>query len=94
MMAKEVDSTGRVIVDTTTKERAELKQDQIHAFGPDPWIPRCQGRCPPSSSRRVIEAACGLAPARALSRKRLFRRQIHGAPSGRRQPTPAASPAR
>jgi len=42
-MAKEVDSTGRVVVDTTTKERAELKQDQIHAFGPDPSIPRCQG---------------------------------------------------
>ena len=42
-MAKEVDSTGRVIVDTTTKERAELKQEQIHAFGPDPSIPRCQG---------------------------------------------------
>ena len=42
-MAKEVDTTGRVIVDTTTKERAELKQEQIHAFGPDPLIERCQG---------------------------------------------------
>ncbi len=42
-MAKEVDTTGRVIVDTTTKERAELKQEQIHAFGPDPLIARCQG---------------------------------------------------
>jgi ATP-dependent Clp protease adaptor protein ClpS len=42
-MAREVDSTGRVIVDTTTRERAELKRDQIHAFGPDPLIPRCQG---------------------------------------------------
>jgi len=42
-MAKEVDSSGRVIVDTTTKERAELKQEQIHAFGPDPSIARCQG---------------------------------------------------
>jgi ATP-dependent Clp protease adaptor protein ClpS len=43
MMAKEVDSTGRVIVDTTTLERAELKRDQIHAFGPDPRLPRCKG---------------------------------------------------
>jgi ATP-dependent Clp protease adaptor protein ClpS len=43
LMAKEVDSTGRVIVLTTTKEHAELKRDQIHAFGPDPLIPRCQG---------------------------------------------------
>jgi ATP-dependent Clp protease adaptor protein ClpS len=42
-MAHEVDKTGRVIVDTTSLERAELKRDQIHAFGPDPLIPRCQG---------------------------------------------------
>jgi ATP-dependent Clp protease adaptor protein ClpS len=42
-MAKEVDTTGRVIVATTSKERAELKRDQIHAFGPDPDIPRCKG---------------------------------------------------
>ena len=34
-MAQEVDRSGRVIVDTTTKERAELKRDQIHAYGPD-----------------------------------------------------------
>jgi len=34
-MACEVDSTGRVIVDTTTFERAEFKQQQIHAYGPD-----------------------------------------------------------
>ncbi len=42
-MAKEVDSTGRVIVLTTSKEHAELKQDQIHAFGPDPLLARSQG---------------------------------------------------
>lgn len=42
-MAKEVDTKGRVIVATTSLERAELKRDQIHAFGPDPLIPRCQG---------------------------------------------------
>lgn len=42
-MAKEVDSSGRVIVATTSLERAELKRDQIHAFGPDPLISRCKG---------------------------------------------------
>lgn len=42
-MACEVDASGRVIVDTTTKERAELKRDQIHAYGPDWRIPRCKG---------------------------------------------------
>lgn len=52
MMAKEVDNSGRVIVDTTSKERAELKRDQIHAFGPDPLIPRCAG-----SMSAVIEPA-------------------------------------
>jgi len=42
-MAEEVDGQGRVIVDTTTKERAELKQEQVHAYGPDWRIPRCAG---------------------------------------------------
>jgi len=42
-LACEVDEAGRVIVDTTTLERAELKRDQIHAFGRDWRIPRCQG---------------------------------------------------
>ena len=42
-MAVEVHTKGRVVVDTTTMERAELKRDQIHAYGPDPRIPRCQG---------------------------------------------------
>lgn len=42
-IATSVHTQGRVIVDTTSKERAELKRDQIHAFGPDPGIPRCQG---------------------------------------------------
>ena len=51
-MAKEVDTQGRVIVDTTSLERAELKQDQIHAFGPDPLIDRCKG-----SMSAVIEPA-------------------------------------
>ena len=42
-MAREVDLKGRVIVETTTKERAELKRDQIHAYGPDWRIPACKG---------------------------------------------------
>ena len=42
-MAQEVDTTGRVIVDTTTKERAEFKRDQILAYGKDDLIPRCCG---------------------------------------------------
>jgi ATP-dependent Clp protease adaptor protein ClpS len=43
LLAKEVDTSGRVIVLTTAMEVAELKRDQIHAFGPDPLIPRCKG---------------------------------------------------
>lgn len=43
LMAKEVDSTGRVIVDTTSLERAELKRDQIHAYGADPLLTRSAG---------------------------------------------------
>jgi ATP-dependent Clp protease adaptor protein ClpS len=51
-MALEVDTSDRVIVDTTSKERAELKQEQIHGFGPDWRIPRCKG-----SMSAVIEPA-------------------------------------
>ena len=42
-MAREVDATGRVIVDTTALERAELKRDQIHAYGRDWRLERSQG---------------------------------------------------
>jgi ATP-dependent Clp protease adaptor protein ClpS len=35
-IAEEVDTTGRAICLTTTKEHAELKRDQIHAYGSDP----------------------------------------------------------
>ena len=42
-MAEEVHNKGKVIVCTTSLERAELKRDQIHAYGPDPLIPKCQG---------------------------------------------------
>lgn len=42
-IAKEVDSSGKAIVLTTTMEHAELKRDQVHAFGKDDLIPRCKG---------------------------------------------------
>ncbi len=51
-MAVEVDTTGRVIVCTTHKERAELKRDQIHSYGPDWRLPHCQG-----SMSAIIEPA-------------------------------------
>ena len=42
-LAKEVDSQGRAVVLTTTREHAELKRDQIHAYGKDQFIANCQG---------------------------------------------------
>ena len=42
-IADEVNSRGRAIVLTTTREHAELKRDQIHAFGKDPLSAECQG---------------------------------------------------
>ncbi|MFL6009669.1 MAG: ATP-dependent Clp protease adaptor ClpS [Rubrobacteraceae bacterium] len=53
-MAVKVDSTGRVVVATTHLEEAELKRDQIQAFGPDPLIPRCKG-----SMSATVELASG-----------------------------------
>jgi ATP-dependent Clp protease adaptor protein ClpS len=54
-MACEVDTTGRVVVLTTTREHAELKRDQIHAFGPDPFSSKeCKG-----SMSAMIEPAMG-----------------------------------
>jgi len=43
LLAQTVDKRGNAILLTTTKEHAELKQEQIHAFGPDPLIPQCAG---------------------------------------------------
>lgn len=43
VVACRVDSEKRVILDTTTLERAELKRDQIHSFGRDWRVPRCCG---------------------------------------------------
>lgn len=43
LAATEVDLTGRVILLTTTKEHAELKQDQVHAYGRDLRMSQCKG---------------------------------------------------
>lgn len=53
-LAKEVDTQGRVIVLTTTREHAELKRDQIHAYGKDGLIDECKG-----SMWATVEAAPG-----------------------------------
>jgi ATP-dependent Clp protease adaptor protein ClpS len=43
VLARQVDVQGRAIVLTTTKEHAELKRDQIHAFGADRLLARSKG---------------------------------------------------
>ena len=43
LLAKEVDAAGRAVVLTTTMEHAELKRDQIRAYGKDPGIKACKG---------------------------------------------------
>lgn len=42
-MAETVDTEGRVVVLTTTKEHAELKRDQIQAYGKDERDSKCKG---------------------------------------------------
>lgn len=42
-LAQQVDREGRAIVFTTHREHAELKRDQIHAFGVDERVATCQG---------------------------------------------------
>ncbi len=51
-LACEVDLMGRVTVDTTTLERAELKRDQICSYGPDGRLAHSGG-----SMASVIEPA-------------------------------------
>lgn len=43
MLARQVDERGRAIVLTTHKELAELKREQIGAFGADERIAECKG---------------------------------------------------
>ena len=42
-LAKRVHRNGKAIVLTTTKEHAELKRDQIHAYGKDAIVSDCLG---------------------------------------------------
>jgi ATP-dependent Clp protease adaptor protein ClpS len=51
-MAVTVDTKGKVVVLTTTKEHAELKRDQIIAYGKDDSIRNCTG-----SMHATIESA-------------------------------------
>jgi len=51
-IARTVDGQGRAVCLTTHKEHAELKRDQIHAFGRDPLMAVCVG-----SMSAVIEPA-------------------------------------
>jgi ATP-dependent Clp protease adaptor protein ClpS len=53
-LAKEVDKSGRALLLTTTREHAELKQEQIHGFGSDPLIPKSKG-----SMSAVVEPETG-----------------------------------
>lgn len=54
VMAKEVDTQGRVIVLTTAREHAELKRDQIHAYGKDLLIAGCKGSMRASIEPSVV----------------------------------------
>ena len=49
--ATEVDERGRTVLLRTTLEHAELKRDQVHAFGADPLIASSDG-----PMRATIEA--------------------------------------
>jgi ATP-dependent Clp protease adaptor protein ClpS len=51
-IAQTVDKDGRAICLTTHKEHAELKRDQILAFGRDPLMATCKG-----SMSAIIEPA-------------------------------------
>jgi ATP-dependent Clp protease adaptor protein ClpS len=51
-MAVTVDTHGKVVVLTTTREHAELKRDQILAYGKDELIGNCKG-----SMHATIESA-------------------------------------
>jgi ATP-dependent Clp protease adaptor protein ClpS len=50
--AVEVDTNGTTILLTCELEKAELKRDQIHAYGPDPRMPQSLG-----SMAAIIEPA-------------------------------------
>ena len=47
-----VDSQGQAILMTGSKDEVSRKQEQVHAYGPDPWMEQCQG-----SMSAVVEPA-------------------------------------
>jgi ATP-dependent Clp protease adaptor protein ClpS len=47
-----VDSEGRAVVETASKERVLVHQQRIHSYGADPRIPRCAG-----SMSAIVEEA-------------------------------------
>ncbi|MCC6285375.1 MAG: ATP-dependent Clp protease adaptor ClpS [Phycisphaerales bacterium] len=53
-IARTVDGDGRAIICTVHRELAELRQEQIHAFGRDPSMRRSKG-----SMSAVLEPAEG-----------------------------------
>jgi ATP-dependent Clp protease adaptor protein ClpS len=54
MMARAVDSDGRVVVLTADRDAARDKRDQIKSYGPDPLLPHSSG-----SMHAVIEPLMG-----------------------------------
>jgi len=54
LLASEVDNQGRAVVLTTTLEHAELKRDQIHAYGKESRLETCKG-----SMWATVEPAVG-----------------------------------
>lgn len=54
-IAEEVDTSGKAICLTTTLEHAELKRDQIHAYGKDAMNARSKG----SMSASIEPEVCG-----------------------------------
>ena len=66
-LADEVDRRGRAIVATTTLEHAELKRDQIRAFGKDILNTNVPARCTPRSSRHRNRTVLPIGMALGLS---------------------------
>jgi ATP-dependent Clp protease adaptor protein ClpS len=52
--AEEVDRCGRTVLITCERPQAEFGRDQIHAYGPDPRLPRSSG-----SMSAIVEPAAG-----------------------------------
>lgn len=53
-IAHRVHTQGRAVLLTTHKEHAELKRDQVHAFGRDDLVAECAG-----AMSAIIEPASG-----------------------------------